>query len=494
MVRFHYGDLADLAKDAKDAAKEAGAYADHLETKVKNKLSSYSGGMTSNINTAYSKVQLKINSLRAKSDALSAYSTKVSTFRNNVKTAESNLSNQIKTLIGNFRKKWGIKGKGFIESCIEAFCDFIGLGDLFNWMRSFLENIKAYIEHFINDLKDWYHFDGGAELIDAIIAAAVTVALIVIDAILIVVTGGTWLAILVSLAALLVAIANAYAKINMYIDGQKDKNILHRSANNKIASESDLASYLRRMGNYEAASAFQMIEVVVMVANIAKDATKFMKSFKTAIKNSGHLFKNVWKSIKEGGGKLFKKATDSKGFWKNAKKWVKIFNGRYSMLRTNNYGKNGGRAFWDTVKAGKDTWDTLINSTLENAWIFDYKDSDTGKKETTKMLDIYNSFLKDGMAVNNKIGSIRNHVNLNLDSFKYDAKIDKPSDRITKYLDTIGSPAKFMQWVASSIDPDYSVTNNLIVKPVTISQKTGAFDYYFLINGYNPILYVSSIL
>lgn len=464
MVEFDFSKLSKLADEAKKAANEAGTYAGDLEKKIRNPISSYSGKHTGNINTAYDKVRMKATRMRQKADSLNSYSNKVTSFINTAQTAENRLTNRISSLLGSFKKRWDIKEPSFLESLIEGFCDLIGLGDLYDAFRGFLKDLKAYFKHIFAEISDWYHFDGGAELIDAIVAIVTTVALVILDIALVILTDGAWLAVIIGALAAAVSMYNAIGKISQYMETFGSDHVLHMSANNKISSETDFASWLRRNGQYEAAVAFQVIEFVSAIASMIYGFASFAKNVKNVIKTqSGHFFQNVFKSIKEGGAKLFK-VKETKDAYERAgsivkviKNYVKISNGIYQMIRTNNFGKNDGKAFWDTIKAGKDTWDTLINGTLGNMFNFKYTDKRTGEAETQKALDIVNDYLKQGVTGTNKIWSVINHKNLNLNNFKYDANIDKPTDNVDKIFNTIGSPSKFMQYIAGKIGNNYAI-------------------------------------
>jgi len=468
MVKFDYGKLTNLANEAKKAANEANTYANDLDKKIRNRVGNYSGKHTGNINTAYDRVRVKANRMRQKADKLNHYSSRVTSFLNTVKSAENKLTNRISSLMGSFKKRWNIKEPAWYEKLIEGICDFLGLGDVYDMVRGFLKDLKAYIKHIFNEISDWYHFKGGAEIIDAIVAIYVAVILVVIEIVLVVVTGGTWLAITLGALAAFVAVMNAIGKVSQYMNTFGSDHVLHMSANNKIAKDTDFASWLRRQGQYEEAGRFQIFEFAVTVANLAYNITSFGKNLKNVIKTkSGHVIQNVFKSIKEGGIKLFKikegktTAETIKNTLKVIKNYYKIGSGVYDMLRTNNYGKSDGKAFWDTIKAGKDTWDTLINGTLGNAFNFDYKNS-KGETDTQKGLDIINDYLKNGVAAYNKITSYNLHVNLNLDNFKYDVNIDKPSDNVDKFFNTIGSPAKFMQYISGKIGTNYTVGGGIV--------------------------------
>lgn len=497
MVEFNYSRLGDLAREARNAAAEADRYAGDLENKIRKPLGNYSGKHTANINTAYERTRVKADRLRQKGNKLKNYSGRVEAFKESVMTAENRLTNRISSLMGSFKKRWNIKEPAWYEKLLEGICDFLGLGDVFDAVRSFLKDVKAYLKHIWEEVKDWYHFRGGAEIIDVVVSVLVAVVLVVIEIVLVVVSGGTWLAVTLGALAAIVACLNAFGKITQYLNTLNQDHVLHMSANNKIASETDFASWLRRQGQYELAFDFQVFEFAVAIANAIHGFGSLLKNAKNVIKTkSGHFFQNVFKSIKEGTQKAF----SFKKAWANAetlkriesvtkviKNYVNIGNGIYSMIRTNNFGKNAGKALWDTVKAGKDTWDTVINNTLGNAWNFKYWDTWENEEKTQKMSDILNKYLKNAATGTNRLWSANLHDSLSLSNFKYDANINKPTDTKYKWVNTIGSPSKFMHFVMGKIDSDYTVSSG-IAKGLNFTGQAIQTGFQFWFAGQHPLL------
>jgi len=459
MVKFDFGKLTDLAKEARNAAKEANNYAGDLNNKIKNKISGYSGKHTGNINTAYDRVRVKADRLRQKADKLNHYANRVDQFKDTVKTAEKRLTGRISSLMGSFKKRWNIKDPSIWEKAFEAFCDFIGLGDLHDAIRGFLKDLKAYFKHIMNEVSDWYHFKGGAELIDAIVAIVITIAVVILDIVLVIVTDGAWLVVIAAALAAAVAVYNAAGKISQYMQTFSSDHVLHMSANNKISSETDFASWLRRQGQYEAATAFQAIEFASEILSLVAGIVSFAQNLGNLMKSGakGAFWKNFFPNLKKGGVEVFKASENTaEKITKVIKNYVKISNGIYQMIRTNNFGKSDGKAFWDTIKAGKDTWDTIINGALGKAFTVDIKNGQPGQ-DKVKFADIVNDYMKHGIAGYNKILAINNHLNLNLNNFQYDQNIDKPTDNKNKLWNTIGSPAKFMHFIAGQVPTNYMI-------------------------------------
>ena len=466
MVTFDYGKLASLADEARKAERESNRYADDLDRKIRDKISNYSGEHTGNINTAYDHVRWKANQLRQKAGTLHNYASRVDSFRSSVINSENRLASRIGSLMGSFKKKWNIKEPSKWEKAAEWFCDLIGLGDLYDKVRDFLKDLNAYIKHIFNEISDWYHFKGGAEFIDAVVAIYVAVVLVVIDVVLIFCTGGAWAAVKIVMATLVAIIAayNAYGKVRQYLETANKSHVLHKSANNKIASETDYASWLRRNGRYEDANAFEIAEFAVTVANVILNIVEFGKNAINVIRSqaSGNFFQNIAKSMKNGWAKSlpFKQGASTKDTLKFVKNLIKIYNGTYSMMRTNNFGKTTGKAVIDTIKAGKDTWDTLIKIGLENIWTFEYFDGTVDKKtqvENTgvqKMRDLFFDYPKDGVTAYNKYMSAQKHKSLSLNNFKYDPKLAKQSDYKWKGWANLGSESKMITGLAEWLKMD----------------------------------------
>lgn len=105
-VSISYKDLEDASKEAEKVAKRFDDYADELQQKIANKLSSYNGPWTSNLADAYSGITSKINELRADSQSFFSYSNDLSDLVTECKNVDVAVKTRISTLSGQFSQSY----------------------------------------------------------------------------------------------------------------------------------------------------------------------------------------------------------------------------------------------------------------------------------------------------------------------------------------------------------------------------------------------------
>ena len=165
---------------------------------------------------------------------------------------------------------------------------------------------------------------------------------------------------------------------------------------------------------------------------------------------------NLGKNLREGFRKLYKWPTEAvsaaelqRKQLKFIKNVVKMGNGLYDMFRINNFGKTEGKAALDFIKAGKDTWDTIVKTSFDEI-SYPMKLG----KDKVKLSDLYFSAMKYSVSGANKVYSVINHKNLNLNTFEYDSKISKQTDKSWKGFTTFGSPSKMISALGEWIGAD----------------------------------------
>lgn len=163
-----YRDLKNAGSQAGQVAKRLGDYADSLQSNVINKLNNYSGDWTSNVSTAKSQTQKKINDLRTEQNKYSTLATELTELQQVCESTDVAVRQRVSTLTGDFKKANGIRSND-IEDAISRFLNsLINETAVGRWLRSKIEEFQSATEYFKDCIRDWYNYDGGKELLTGI--------------------------------------------------------------------------------------------------------------------------------------------------------------------------------------------------------------------------------------------------------------------------------------------------------------------------------------
>lgn len=299
MIEINTAKLESAANNAGRAAEECRTYVSLIDSKVMREINSYSGERSGNISDAQNRINQKRKKLMDKARSLDSYETKIRTFRTNVINQEERLKGKIQSLYGDFKRDYGIDSE---PNWFERFLDTIGLGaikDFFYHARNFFQSI---VEH----IKNWYKYQGGKELLEAVASLVITI-LTVAGAIYALVTGqGVLFVVLLAavcktlnscVSAVYEAQAMSYALVG---------DTIRASRNQYHADSENFGSFLRRVGQYEWATAFDVTDTVASILQFITGGWNFIKNMQDAgglkamLTGSVDSFKNNISAFKDG--------------------------------------------------------------------------------------------------------------------------------------------------------------------------------------------------
>lgn len=211
-VAISYSDLHDASQQAHKVSKFMDDYADELEKHVLNKLNRYNGPWTGNLSGATNAVQAKINELHSDATRFQTYSDNLDDLRDVCDDTDKAVRSRIADITAEFKDANGIRNSA-VENCLGYF--FTSLGNstsVGRYLGNGADVADACSDYIKEQIKVWYNYEGGKELIKAIVVDVLKIAgaiiAVVAAAIACVASGGVLAVIaLVSACVLLVMAA-----------------------------------------------------------------------------------------------------------------------------------------------------------------------------------------------------------------------------------------------------------------------------------------------
>lgn len=203
-----YSEIKDAANKAGSTAKKLDTYMSHLRKDVYNKLNSYDGSHTSNINDAKTKVNNKINELDKKKSAFEQYERDLDGLKTECENVDKAVKTRVSTLTSQFKQAHGIK-----DSKVENFISYLftsidNLTSVGRWLKDKYNEFKTGAEYLLEALEDWWDFEGGKELVKGIVVAALEITIAVCGIIGAIVTGGALIVVIAAVVGGIIAVAN----------------------------------------------------------------------------------------------------------------------------------------------------------------------------------------------------------------------------------------------------------------------------------------------
>jgi len=416
MIEINTAKLESAADYAGRAAEECRTYVSLLDSKVMREIRSYSGERSGNISDAQNRINQKRQKLMEKSQSLRSYETKIRNFRSNVINQEERLKGKIESLYGDFKREYGIDSD---DHWYDWIVDCLGLGGL----KDFFYHAHIAFQSMWEHVKNWYKYQGGKEFLQAVAAITITV-LSVVSAIAAIVSGAGVVACLIAgLAALCTTLNSAVSAVYQLkaLLGAVAGDTIHASRNLYHGDSENFGSFLRRIGQYEWATAFDVTDTISSVLQLISGGRKFIKSFQDAgglralLMRTADSFKDNIASFKDGIKNGLKHIT-----WKNPVKVTDALKDGMSVLKNLAAGE-GGKAF-DTIanRFFKQFTSTLISypektadgkriNQLANSRMFNgigdfIKQIDSGTKTMDKVVSLFDSQNSFNFSYNAKSG------------------------------------------------------------------------------------------
>lgn len=385
-------DLADYADNVKGAAQKASNYWDKLNTLVVQKIDSYSGVYTGNISSARSNVTQYMSGLFSLESAFVSFAQNVRTLKEKAENLESSVIRIINNDLRAFCDKHGLEFNesdeepGFWASLWASVCNFC-------------YSVKQRIENFIEKFKEWYHYDGGKEIIEGVLAVvlvitAIVIAILAFPATLAALTGATiagliWGCIVVfaTVITITASILNAVVKIGYAIEAVSEASQDHyfdAAWAAKKRDEGKFSEWMRDQGWYDAANVFDAVETIAMVVTFINSFGQSITKAKDFIHNfslkgfMGDFVKNTKDFFKDHGfARLFFGGKYDGNFFggspldvaKRMKTVLTVVDSSYRCLTYHDAtgNKSAEKVFWERLETTKPIIDLTVSNYLDSA-------------------------------------------------------------------------------------------------------------------------------
>lgn len=308
MITVDIGALEDLAKAAdtgSGAAKQLTNYWDKLHDKVEYEINRYSGERTGNINTAYSYVHQYRDELNNTQGQFVRFAQKTRMLKDKAASLEQTVIRTINSDLRAFCNKYGLEFKESDEK--PGFW-----AGLWNSLCGLYYDLKERVDNFFEKISEWYNYDGGKEILDAVFTVLLVIATIVVMILAFpVLATGTLLAVIAS-AIVIVASAillvfevmDSIVKIGHAINAvsaASEDRYFDAAWESKMREESGFTDWMRDQGWYDAANILDTVKVVCEVIKFVDSFAKGFTKFKTFIKDFKFegFFKDFGKNMKD---------------------------------------------------------------------------------------------------------------------------------------------------------------------------------------------------
>lgn len=218
IASISYSSLRNAASEAKSVAKRLDNYADAIDKTVYGKLNSYNGPWSSNLSTAKSRASSKISKLRDQSTKYDRYAEDLTDLREQCQATDKSVRTKVSSLTATFKENHGIKDNKVINAISYFFTKISNDTAIGRWLGDVRDQFSARFDYFKQSISDWFHWDGGKELLKGILVFAVELALGVATIALAVITGGALLVVIAGVIAGSIMILNSL--VNMANEGR----------------------------------------------------------------------------------------------------------------------------------------------------------------------------------------------------------------------------------------------------------------------------------
>lgn len=376
-IAISYKDLRNASSEASTVAKKLSSYADEIKKNVIKKLDNYSGDRSSNISIAYSSATTKYRTLTDAKEQYTKYSSNLKNLCEDCKTTDKNVANRIHTLTGTFRETHGIDN-GFWSQAEQwiayQFTSFTNSTPAFRWIdNNVVTPFSQKVDELKGNIKEWYDFGGGKQLVKGIGEALFTivgaVAAIVIGVLTFPVSGV--FAIVAAVAGLVVAgialldgtmdLVNECVAYNMRQNG--DASMGYRLSNLNSFTDT-VRTFSDNKIDHMFANVLDGVEFVCGVIDAIKDIQELGKF----LKGGGEWIKNTWANLKDLKNRGLLTQTLGEGLVNGKNKIVQMSKEIFSSIKSMDidyFGKVVGDSISDFAKTMEYTFDTSLTDLAE---------------------------------------------------------------------------------------------------------------------------------
>ena len=212
IATISYSSISKAQGEAKDVAKKLDAYASALNSSVYKKLNRYDGSWTGNISSARSSVGNKITELENEAEQYRTYAGELKDLKEECQRVDRAVRSKVSSLTATFKKSHGIKNSvidNFLARIIVKRDNSTAIG---RWISDKKDAFRSELSVLKQRIKKWYGYDGGKEVIKGVVVAALEIAIAVIS----IVSGVGWVAVLAGIIALADGVMNLVNEFKAY--------------------------------------------------------------------------------------------------------------------------------------------------------------------------------------------------------------------------------------------------------------------------------------
>lgn len=380
IASISYNRLEGAANDAKRVAKRLNNYADAIEKRVYKKLNSYSGGWSSNLSTASSKANSKIDVLRDKADKFERYSADLLALKDECVATDKSVKSKIQSLTASFKDKHGIKDNAVVNAISYFFTSVKNETGLGRWLGDKFEWVSNGITYIKDSINAWWNL-GGKDVVKGLAVALLEFAigcLAVAGAIL---SGGAIIFVIAGVVAGLITAVNGF--VNFVNELRKSSNLYKDPLFAKrLGNSNTLQDVMRNeWGMHGAAKAMDIVSTAASVVSLFSSGANILKKgYKWATGNP-HSKKAAMDILFKGGlSDIGRKIKTSVGdFIFNVNKAVNTRNWTYVKDIASEVGSdflknmNGRYLDFSTKKDAVNSTKNILSATKDAINITDYK-------------------------------------------------------------------------------------------------------------------------
>lgn len=170
-----YSSLTSAAAEASNTASKLERYSSGLSSMVYQKLTSCSWS-SGNLSSAQSRVSGKMSQLQEKSAAFTTYSTALKDLKTQCQSVDTAVKNRVSTLTASFRSDHGISSNAVIDSIGYLLTYADDQCVLFRIGSNAIDEVGGLLSYITQSQEDWWDYEGGSDLIEAMVLFSVSAA------------------------------------------------------------------------------------------------------------------------------------------------------------------------------------------------------------------------------------------------------------------------------------------------------------------------------
>lgn len=286
VIKITYNELSSAKKNSIDAAKKLESYAYKLNRQIANKLSDINN--SSNINSALSSTQSKINELNKKAEAMRNFSSDIDTISTKVKDTDKQVAKSINSSLDGLTTKNSSIVSQVMSNIIQWLTvDVMNKTSFGRWVKDAFNKVKDIFSDLATNIRNWYRTGGGKYIVDSLLAiVGAGVAIIACVG-----ASGVILAILAAVAVF--AVVNAAANIIGNLKAYKENYNGDPAWANRYDKNNKFTDWIRFLNKNDnkfwngVASILDITESAVTVISAVYGIGKALNSISNIFKNKG---------------------------------------------------------------------------------------------------------------------------------------------------------------------------------------------------------------